>query len=106
MRCPKSRCPPAGSDRGTRFPFLIKRVFPFFFFFLFFCLAGGGFFKLDVEILNYKCDEAGKRGHRGKLPASSKGGSRPRPLPVEKSSPTSRGREGRLLPSEHRPRRL
>ena len=52
------------------------------------------------------CDEAGKRGHRRKLPASSKGGSRPRPPPGEKSSPISGGREGRLLPSEHRPRRL
>lgn len=30
MRHSKSRCPPAGSDRGTRFPFRIKRVFPFF----------------------------------------------------------------------------
>ena len=29
-RYPKSRWPPAGSDRGTRFPFRIKRVFPFF----------------------------------------------------------------------------
>lgn len=44
----KSRCPPAVSDRGTRFPFHIKRVFLFFVF----CLADGGLFKLDVEILN------------------------------------------------------
>ena len=43
-----SRCPPAGSDRGTRFPFRIKRGFPFFFS----CLADGRLFKLDVESLN------------------------------------------------------
>lgn len=30
MRHSKSRCPPAESDGGTRFPFRIKRVFPFF----------------------------------------------------------------------------
>lgn len=30
MRHSKSQCPPAGSYRGTRFPFRIKRVFPFF----------------------------------------------------------------------------
>lgn len=47
MRHSKSRCPPAGSDGGTRFPFRIKRVFSFFS-----CLADGELFKLDVEILN------------------------------------------------------
>lgn len=78
MRHSKSRCPPAGSNRGTRFPFRIKRVFPFFP-----AWPTESFFKLDVEILNYKCGEVGKRGNSGKVPAwpEEAPGSHSRPRP-------------------------
>ncbi|XP_040351589.1 uncharacterized protein LOC121043672 [Herpailurus yagouaroundi] len=90
MRHSKSRCPPAGSDRGTRFPFRIKRVFPFFS-----CLADGELFKLDVEILNYKCGEVGKRGNSGKVPRLARGSSR---LPFPPAAGCGAGPESTLPP--------
>lgn len=90
MRHSKSRCQSAGSDRSTRFPFRIRRVFPFFP-----AWPTEGFLNWTWRSSIISVARLAK-GNSGKLPASPEEapGSRSRPRPRAAQAP----RELSLLP--------
>lgn len=98
MRHSESRCQSAGSDRGTRFPFRIKRVFPFFP-----AWPTEGFLNWTWRSSIRSVAKLAK-GNSGKLPASPEAapGSRSRPRPraaqAPRALPPPPGREGAFLP--------
>lgn len=101
-----SRCPPAGSDRGTRFPFRIKRGFPFFFP----AWPTEGFlnwtWRASIKsVLKLAEEETAENSpppqRRLPFPPSTGCGAG-----LERALPPPPGRGGRILPSEHRRGRL
>nr|XP_060490485.1 uncharacterized protein LOC132680752 [Panthera onca]XP_060490486.1 uncharacterized protein LOC132680752 [Panthera onca] len=107
MRHSKSRCPPAGSDRGTRFPFRIKRVFPFFPAWPTESFLNWTWRSSIISVEKLAKEETVEKSPLGqrRLPAPIPARGRVRRRPG-KHAPTSPATGRRILPSEHRRGRL
>lgn len=98
MRRPKSRCPPAGSDRGTRFPFRIKRVFPFFFFFLFSAWQEEGFLNWTWRSSIRSVTKLAKEDIEENSPPYPKEAPAPALRRVKRARPSQAGEKGAFFP--------
>lgn len=100
MRRPKSRCPPTGSDRGTRFPFRIKRVFPFsfFFFFLFSAWQAEGFLNWSWRSSIRSVTKLAKEDTEENFPPRPKEAPAPALRRVKRARPPPAGEKGAFSP--------
>ena len=98
MRRPKSRCPPTGSDRGTRFPFRIKRVFPFFFSFLFSAWQAEGFLNWSWRSSIRSVTKLAQEDTEENSPPRPKEAPAPALRRVKRARPPPAGEKGAFFP--------